>query len=255
MLYPSSEIRVHLRALGIQPSDTIFVHGDAAIAAQYIYTNGADPVIGFFCEVKSYLSEGTILVPSFTYSATKGERFDVQKTPSDVGLFSEKFRMLDGVQRSLHPVFSICALGKYADKFVHSRLDDCFGEGTIFDQIYSSNVKILTMGCAFERVTLAHYVEQRLKVSYRYFKNFSAEITNLGKSTQLDVRYYVRNLEFDTELDLSKLEHNALTRSLIRREHFGRLLARAILAKDFFDIANELILDDEYSLIKGRPLV
>jgi aminoglycoside 3-N-acetyltransferase len=255
MLYPSSKIREHLRTLGIKPNDTIFVHGDAAIAAQYIYTNNADPVIDFFREIKNYLNEGTILVPSFTYSATKGEPFDVLKTPSDVGLFSEKFRMLDGVQRSEHPIFSICALGKYADKFVHSRQDDCFGEGTLFDQLYSSNVKILTMGCAFERVTFAHYVEQRLNVPYRYFKNFSAEIMYLGKSTQLDVRYYVRKLELDTELDLTKLEHNALAQSLIRREHFGRFLARAILAKDFFDIASELILDDESSLIKGRLLV
>jgi aminoglycoside 3-N-acetyltransferase len=252
MLYPSSEIRRHLQSIGVKPGDTIFVHADSAIAAQYIYTNDADPVKEFFYELKKYLINGTILVPSFTYSATKGELFDVENTPSEIGLFSEKFRMLDGVQRSKHPIFSICALGKYADEFVHSRLDDCFGSDTLFDKLYISNVKILTLGCAFEKVTFAHYVEQHLNVSYRYYKKFVSKIMCLGNLTQLDVRYYVRDLALDAELDFSRLEQNAMEKSLMRREGFGRFLARAILAKDFFDIAKKLILDDEFSLLNKR---
>ena len=252
MLYQSSEIKQHLQALGIRPHDTIFIHGDAAIAAQYIYSTSADPIEEFFCELKSYLNRGTILVPSFSYSATKGELFDVQNTPSEIGLFSEKFRMLDGVQRSKHPIFSVCAFGKYADEFVNSRLDDCFGENTLFDKLYSNNAKIITLGCAFERVTFSHYVEQSLNVPYRYFKKFSAEIMCLGNVTQLDVRYYVRNLDLHAELDLSMLEQIALEKSLIRQEKFGRFLARAIRAKDFFNIAKELILKDGFSLITRK---
>lgn len=249
MLYPSSAIREHLVSLGIKPDDTILIHGDSAVAAQYIYANNTDPVTDFFGELKKYLDEGTIIVPSFTYSATKGQRFDVQNTPSKIGLFSEKFRTLDCIQRSKHPIFSICAFGRHADKFTHSRLDDCFGEGTLFDKLYTSNAKILTMGCAFERVTFTHYVEQRMNVPYRYFKTFSAEIMCFGRLTQLKVRYYVRNLDFNAELDLTRLEHNAVEKSLIRRENFGRFLARAIPAQNFFDIAKDLILDDELSLI------
>lgn len=254
MLYPSSNIREHLFNLGLKPDDTIFLHGDAGVAAQYIYSDNKDPVGDFFCELKRYLDDGTILVPSFTYSATKGDVFDVENTPSDVGLFSEKFRMLDGVQRSKHPIFSICAFGKHADNFTQSRLDDCFGEGTFFDQLYKSNAKIVTMGCAFERATFVHYVEQRLNVSYRYFKKFNAKIMHLGESTQLDVRYFVRNLEIDTTLDLNRLEQRALMQSHMKHEHFGRFLARTILARDFFDIARSLILNDEYSLLKEKSL-
>lgn len=255
MLYPSSKIREHLFDLGIQPHDTIFLHGDAGVAAQYIYTNSKDQVNDFFSELKSYLKDGTILVPSFTYSATKGDVFDVQKTPSDVGLFSEKFRMLDGVQRSQHPIFSVCAFGKHAENFTISRLDDCFGEGTFFDQLYNSNAKIVTMGCAFERATFVHYVEQRINVSYRYFKKFNAKIMHSGTATQLDVRYFVRNLEVNTTLDFNRLEQEALKQSFMKRELFGRFVARAILARDFFNIARSLILKDEYSLIKENSLI
>lgn len=252
MLYQSSEIREHLKSLGIKADDTVFIHGDSAITAQYIYAKSTDPIAEFFCELKKYLNRGTILVPSFTYSATKGEIFDVQNTPSEIGLLSEKFRMLDGVQRSKHPIFSVCAFGKHADKFIYSRLDDCFGKDTLFDKLYINNAKILTLGCAFERVTFAHYVEQSLKVPYRYFKKFSAEIMCLGNLTQVDVSYYVRNLDFNAELDLSILEQKALEKSLLRREKFGRFLARAISAMDFFDVAKELILEDELSLITKR---
>ena len=255
MLYPSKKIGEHLSNLGIKPDDTIMIHGDAGISAQYIYEDDKDPIEGFFGELKSYLSNGTILVPSFTYSATKGETFDVSNTPSEVGLFSEKFRLLDGVQRSQHPIFSVCAFGKHAEDFTISRLDDCFGEGTFFDQLYNSNAKIVTMGCAFERATFVHYVEQRINVSYRYFKKFNAKIMHSGTATQLDVRYFVRNLEVNTTLDFNRLEQEALKQSFMKRELFGRFVARAILARDFFNIARSLILKDEYSLIKENSLI
>ena len=44
------------------------------------------------CRIKEYFSpNGTILVPAFTYSFTKGEDYHIDKT-SSVGLFSERFR-------------------------------------------------------------------------------------------------------------------------------------------------------------------
>ena len=51
-----------------------------------------------------------IIVPCFTYSATENEIFDLDKTASKVGKFFESFRLIDGVQRSYHPIFSVSCL-------------------------------------------------------------------------------------------------------------------------------------------------
>jgi len=251
MLYPSSKISDHLSNLGIKPDDTVFLHGDAGITAQYIYENDKNPILGFFNELKTYLSNGTILVPSFTYSATKGEIFDVNETPSDVGLFSERFRLLDGVVRSHHPIFSICAYGKYSDYFISSSLEDCFGEGTFFDRLHFMNVKIVTLGCSLERVTFAHFVEQKLNISYRYFKMFAAQVLNSGVQNNFDVRYFVRDLKINTELDLNPLENEALRQNKIIIKPFGRFKARCISSKDFFQVASHLISDNEFALVGG----
>jgi len=251
MLYPSKKIGEHLSNLEIKPDDTIMVHGDAGIAAQYIYENDKDPIEGFFGELNSYISNGTILVPSFTYSATKGEIFDVSNTPSEVGLFSEKFRLLDGVQRSQHPIFSVCALGKYSDYFTSAVVDECFGEGTFFDRLYNQNVKIVTLGCALERITFVHFVEQRLDIPYRYLKKFSAQVTDSAITKKFDVSYFVRDLEIDAQLNLASFEYAALRENKIIVKPFGRFKAKIISSKDFFEVASKMLMEDQYALVRG----
>lgn len=251
MLYPSSKVKDHLFNLGISPDDTVLLHGDAGIASQYIYENDTDPVLGFFDEVKTYLSKGTILVPSFTYSATKGELFDVLETPSDVGLFSEKFRMLDGVVRSHHPIFSICALGRSSAYFTSSIVEDCFGEGTFFDLLCKKDVKIITLGCALECITFIHFVEQKLNIPYRYLKTFAAQVLHAGMHENFYVSYFVRDLKIDTKLNLAPLEREALRQNKMVVKPFGRFKARTISSKDFFQIASQLLTEDHYALVKG----
>ena len=251
MLYPSKKIGEHLSNLGIQPDDTIMIHGDAGISAQYIYEDDKDPIEGFFGELKSYLCNGTILVPSFTYSATKGENFDVSNTPSEVGLFSEKFRLLDGVQRSHHPIFSVSALGTRSDYFTSASVHDCFGDGTFFEQLYNQNVKIITLGCALERITFVHFVEQRLNVPYRYLKKFSAQVTDSGISKNFDVSYFVRDLKIDAQLNFTSLECVALREKKIIIKPFGRFKAKIISSNDFFQVARQLLIEDQYALVRG----
>jgi aminoglycoside 3-N-acetyltransferase len=251
MLYPSSKIKDHLFNLGISPDDTVLLHGDAGITSQYIYENDVDPVVGFFDEVRTYLSKGTILVPSFTYSATKGELFNVLKTPSDVGLFSEKFRLLDGVVRSHHPIFSICAFGKCSPYFTNAIVEDCFGEGTFFDVVYRKNVKIITLGCALERITFVHFIEQKLNIPYRYLKTFAAQVLYAGIHENFDVSYFVRDLKIDTKLNLSPLEREALRQNKMVVKPFGRFKARNISSKDFFQIGSQLLTEDKYALVRG----
>lgn len=254
MLFPKSDIKEHLKSLGLTQTDTVMIHGDAGVAAQYIYDSFDDPLMAFIEELVSYFSDGTVIVPAFSYSATKGEVFDRETTPSDVGLFSEKFRLKEGVIRSNHPIFSICAIGNNAEYFVSSLVNDCFGKGTFFDKIHKQNAKIITLGCALERgMTFVHYVEQQLNVSYRFLKTFDAQIKDKDMIKNVEVSYFVRRLDLDTTLDLSSFEKAAIHSDKLRKIPFGRFLARAISAADFINVASALVETDKYALIKeGR---
>ncbi len=250
MLFPKSDIASHLKSLGIENSDIVMLHADAGVAAQYIFDDADDPTLEFIDHLLSYFSEGTVIVPAFTYSATKGEVFDPAIVPSSVGLFSEKFRMIDGVIRSKHPIFSVSCIGKYAEYFADSLLTDCFGEDTFFEKLHKKNAKLVTLGCGLNRLTFTHYVEQKLQVSYRYFKNFKSLIKYNKTTIKNDVRYFVRNLDLDTNLDLSSLEDYAIINHKLIKKPLGRFGGRVIRTNDFFCIAEYLIKQDEYSLIK-----
>ena len=88
-------------------------------------------------------SEGTLVMPTFTYSSFKENKFfDKNNSKSEVGLITETFRNLENVVRSSNPVFSVAATGKLADVFENSTQTDCYGENTCFDLIFSITLDI-----------------------------------------------------------------------------------------------------------------
>ena len=208
MIFPSSDVNKSLKSLGLDKSDTVMIHGDAGVAAQYIWGQSNDPVSEFVKCLIAYFKNGTVIIPTFTYSATKGEVFNPREAPSKVGLFSEKFRLMKGVVRSHHPIFSVGCIGKKAEYFANSCVTDCFGDKTLFDKLYDKDVKLIALGCGLERLTFIHYVEQALNVPYRFFKDFNGSIEQNNKLEKIVVRYFVRDLNIDTELDFSNLEND-----------------------------------------------
>lgn len=67
-------------------------------------------------------SEGTLMMPAFTFSIYEGKKFgapyDVNNTPVDTGILSEVFRKLPGVLRSYDPCNSLSVWGKDALRYV-----------------------------------------------------------------------------------------------------------------------------------------
>ena len=64
--------------------------------------------------------DGTLVVPTFNYSFTQGDVFDIRHSPSSVCVISEYFRNRTGVVRSSDPIFSVAAKGRHANRFADS---------------------------------------------------------------------------------------------------------------------------------------
>ena len=249
------DIQKSLSDVGIHRDDIVMIHADAGVAAQY----GEIPINSrldhLIDELKLYFSStGTILVPTFSYSSTKNEYYDVHKTPSTVGLFSEHFRHGSDVQRSRHPIFSVSAWGRFGDDFLGGRNDDCFGPGTFFEMLLERNVKLVTLGCSLNSVTFVHYVEQKMQVSYRFMKTFSGKIIEGDDTMDVNTDYYVRDLALKTGCNLSLFSKAAKERELLRDGSAGRFPLQVISSLDFFTTASDLLSKSEYSLIdEGVP--
>ena len=250
MIFPISDIRKHLKNFGLSESETVMIHGDAGVAAQYIFKGSSDPISEFITCIFDYLHKGTVIFPTFTYSATKGEVFNPSHTSSDIGQFSETFRKMKGVTRSYHPIFSVSCFGKHAEYFTDSKVTDCFGEDTFFDKLYQNNVKILALGCSLDRITFVHFVEQSHNVTYRYLKNFKAQIIKNEIIEETNVSYFVRRLDLEASIDLSDFEKEAIREEKLIKKPFGRFNTYLISSKDFFDVSSKLINRNEYALLQ-----
>lgn len=91
-------------------------------------------------------------------------RFDLRRTPSQMGLPSELFRRSRGVVQSLNPIYRVSALGPRAAELVagHELAPTLRGAGTPFDVMARANALIIGLGKPFEVLTQVHHPEDVL---------------------------------------------------------------------------------------------
>jgi aminoglycoside 3-N-acetyltransferase len=238
-------------ALAIYPGDTVFIHGDAGVSLQYHGVHPQKKLYHLFCEIINYLGPaGTLVIPTFSYSFTKGEDFNPSTTPSRVGLFSNFFLSLDNVKRSSNPIFSVAAIGKHANLFMESNINDCFGKDTAFDLLMSTNAVSVCLGCELKNMTFVHYVEQKNKVKYRYFKSFFGNLIINKKKSRLKTTYFVRELNDEYKIDLNYFQNVSAKKGKLLKASIGRFPVYAINVQNFTDIASKLLAANQYALIK-----
>jgi aminoglycoside 3-N-acetyltransferase len=89
-------------------------------------------------------------------------RFDLRRTPSQMGLATELFRRWKGVKQSRHPVYRLSALGPLAEALTrgHESAGTCVGRGTPFDFMANHDTLIIGIGKPFEVLTQVHHAEE-----------------------------------------------------------------------------------------------
>ena len=245
------KIEEKFRRVGVKKGDTVMIHGDAGVAA-LLKTKKHNKIQALFDELQKFIGKkGTILIPSFSYSACFGKTFDVNKSPSTLGLFSESFRKRSNVKRTLHPIFSFTIYGKKLKFFNSAKINTCFGIGSIFDYFKKVNGKIICLGCSFNRVTFIHHAEEIFGVNYRYKKIFNGTVKVRKKKHKIKVDYFVRKLNDDTSLNLDKLYQYLLRNKLIKEVDFGRYKLKAIPSKSLFETTIKLLKKNQRFLIES----
>lgn len=112
----------------------------------------------------------TLVMPAFNFGVEgegaretlkKNSRFDLQRSPSQMGLLTELFRRSKGVLQSRHPAYRIAALGPEAEALIsgHEFAPGGMGIGTPFDYMARNSAQILGIGKSFQVMTQVHHVE------------------------------------------------------------------------------------------------
>jgi aminoglycoside 3-N-acetyltransferase len=256
-----SDVTDALRLVGVTPGSVVLLHPDAIVAAQFPATTSASSpntlneqrLDLLLAAVQDALNpNGTLVIPTFTYSFTKGETFDVRNTPSAVGMVSERFRKKANAERTLDPIFSFACSGPQASKLCALPVNECFGGESVFAALHRWNAHIIDLGCSMNRGgTFVHYVETAYGVAYRYRKVFHGTIVSLdGRSNECSVVYNVRDLTRRSGADLCRLEKRLADDGKSRTVVVGRSRITGVRANDLFETVWKMLDEDPAALIE-----
>jgi aminoglycoside 3-N-acetyltransferase len=248
-----------LWSIGVRPGSVVLVHPDAIVAAQFSAMPAITPAMPnehrldlLIDAIESAVgSDGTLVMPAFSYSFTKGEPFDICNTPSAVGMVTERFRKRPTVRRTSDPIFSFACKGPRAQELCAIPIKECFGAESPFAVLHRLNADIIDLGCSLSRGgTFVHYVETAHGVDYRYEKVFSGKVISPnGETGECSVVYNVRDLTRRSEGDLRRLQQRLADDGKSRSVQLGRSRITAMTASDLFDTAWKMLDEDPCSLI------
>jgi len=169
--YDTTELETMLRAHLPADYEILMVHSSIS-DMQPMYQGNARDLLDLLLRLAT--SERTIAMPAFFFGTSelynreyyrKNPRFDVRRTPSQMGLLSELFRRRPSVIRSLHPTHSVCALGPLANEMVathHLSPWPC-GPLSPFGIMGRRKTVILGLGTEYFRsLTQVHAMEEAL---------------------------------------------------------------------------------------------
>ena len=241
----------HLRNdLKLESESLIWLH--SGIIGMGVLNGGIVTITNAFEKV---LTEGALVIPTFTYSWCNGEPFDPNRSDCpDVGAYAEKAWQDDRFIRNSNPNFSVSVMDNTSERVVKDEICDettrltCFGNGSVFEKMWQISLDrpgyILLLGGAHNdvvfRTTFLHMVEEKVGIPYRYNKYFYNPKDKSEKVGQY-VRYLSKeeyqlqnkilppvNFEFPIEAKYYNLGQDVQNDGLLVKKKFAYSISRMI---------------------------
>lgn len=252
--YKYQDIIDSFKKLGLKKGDRVFTHSNLGFFGKCEDAKSTSELCEkFFNAFREVIGEeGTLIVPTFTYSFCKKNNFDPVETDSSMGIFSEYVRKLPEAVRSLDANFSVAAVGRDAKFLTENMPEYSFGKNSFWDRFRNLDGKFLNLN--FDSAsTYIHYVERELQVPYRWDKPFVGTLIIDGELVNAKFYHFVYDLEKPNHVpNFSKFDNCAKTRGIAKTEFLGKGSVLTITANETFDLIKEELEKDKSFLIKGE---
>ena len=159
----------------------------------------------------------------------------------------------DDFIRTTNPIYSFAVAGKEKNNLYNLKHSSCFGEDSPFSYFHKKNVKYLSIGVDYKFLgfTPVHYVEEKVGVSYRYFKDFKGKyVDENGEEKNVIYKFYVKDLSkvsmtgIKAETDHQLISIGAMKKYYFCEENFMTIYLRPAL--------DHLIQDSTINIEKNR---
>lgn len=236
--YTKEQLVAAIKRLGIREGDTLFSHSNIGFLGLPQGANSTEEVAELiFKSIMEVIGEeGTLVVPTFTYSFQQGQIYDVNGSPSTCGALTEYVRNLPHSIRSNDPAVSVAAVGSKAKLLTNSVSSNSYDENSFFSRFLSQKGKIFNIN--FDAgSTFIHFVERELKVPYRYDKTFSGTVVINNEVKDVTSTIWVRDLSSPgTEASFTSFHNLAKSKGLFLSESVGRGSVGTISAEETYQL-------------------
>ncbi len=251
-----STLDAALRRVGIGAGAVVFVHVDLAALGPAVMPEGRPQLL--LDALRSAVgAEGTLIVPTYTFSFCRGETYSSDTTPTNGGPWSpssdflELFRAQPAVVRSADPIHSVAAQGPRAHELLDGIPASCFGSGSVFDRLVQAGAQVLLVGLPLVEATIRHHTEERLAVPFRFRKLFTGCVSTADGERRQGWVYSVRLLAENGTPDATRLEERARGAGVCRVAPLagGELLA--VDAREYDAFVARALKDDPWFTARG----
>ena len=236
--YNRAQMAQALQKAGLKHGDVVFTHSNVGYFGFPEEGQTSDivfhTILGAFQDVIG--EEGTLVVPTFSYSFCNNQPFDPDNTPSTCGMFTELLSLHPDAHRSQDPIFSVAALGNQAEELTADVPVECFGRGSFWDRFLAADGVFCNLNLDAGS-TFVHFIERCLNVPYRYDKLFTGTIIRHGKSEKGAAIYFCRDLSNpDTVAAFEPFDALARKNGLAHSVSVGHGAIVSIKARDSYNI-------------------
>jgi aminopeptidase-like protein/aminoglycoside N3'-acetyltransferase len=244
-----------LNRVGIKTGDAVLVHSDSTLAMRVSESASFSAASSFLqeCFEEALGESGTLLVPTFNYDFCKGKPYSHEKSPSQVGLFSNHVRQDKRAVRSFHPIYSFAAIGSQADTFLNEVGKSSFGKNSVFERLHTADAKMVFFNISMAFCTFVHYIEQQLNVEYRFLKYFSGQVSR-GDDTWTDTfDFFVRYLDRDVVVNLDRFQNLLQENKLLKETALANGSIITVNCKDVYNAGVHILDQEPDFLITSSP--
>ncbi len=121
----------------------------------------------------------TLAIQTFNWDFCRGMAYDILKSKSQTGALGNIALKRSDFRRTKHPIYSFAVVGKFQNELVALENKGAFDSNSPFNFMYKNNAKMIIVNLPLQdSFTFVHYVEECLKVDYRFNKSFEALYTD-----------------------------------------------------------------------------
>jgi aminoglycoside 3-N-acetyltransferase len=184
MNYSFEDIRDSYKSVGVSKGRVVSLKTDLRLLGRFEKPGKDDVLRAHFDALADLidLGKGTLVVSTATTSLCNTQTpFNMEETPSEVGILTEYIRRMDDSLRSFHAFESYAAIGEDAEAICFDVARHAYGPETPEDRLVQSDALCVSIGLP-PRLTCStvHHVEMMMGVPYRYTKEYSHPVVSDG---------------------------------------------------------------------------